>query len=137
MKSVRSILAVGAGGFIGSSLRYAASLAVQNSRIPIVGDTLWINGLGCFALGLIAPAPRRPGDPVSASRLFFATGLCGGFTTMSAFTGEWIQRLQDGDILQAAGQVTATLILCLVLFLLGNQLARFRLSNKGKARSIE
>ncbi|HEU4828425.1 MAG TPA: fluoride efflux transporter CrcB [Gemmatimonadales bacterium] len=85
------ILAVGAGGFLGSILRYKIGGVVLHhalgERLPLA--TLAINVLGCLAAGALAGwAESRsllPGGLSPTARLFLITGFCGGFTTFSAF----------------------------------------------------
>ena len=45
--------AVGAGGFVGSVLRYGLSLAGQRLSISFPHGTLWANLLGCLLLGVV------------------------------------------------------------------------------------
>ena len=78
---------VGAGGFIGSGLRYVVAVSVQRtfplSAFPY--GTVTVNVIGCFLIGYIANwlQLRGLGDP--AIRLFLIAGILGGFTTFSAF----------------------------------------------------
>jgi CrcB protein len=88
---------VGAGGFIGSGLRYVVAISVQRlfpfSAFPY--GTVTVNVIGCFLIGYIANALelRGLGDP--AIRLFLIAGILGGFTTFSAFSYENLVLLQD------------------------------------------
>lgn len=90
------------GGGLGSLLRYLASLTVGG---PLA--TLTVNLAGCFAIGLIAAAvPSFAGN----IRLFFLTGLLGGFTTMSAFSLDALTLWQRGQGPSALAYVAATLL---------------------------
>jgi CrcB protein len=85
------VLVVGAGGFLGSILRYKLGGVVLHhalgARFPAA--TLVVNVLGCLAAGVLAGwAESRsavPGGLGMTARLFLITGFCGGFTTFSAF----------------------------------------------------
>ena len=88
---------VGLGGFIGSVARYAVSVGVAAApadRFPWA--TFAVNLLGCLLIGLLvgASAKASVSDPV---RLFFVTGILGGFTTFSAFGLESLTLLRRGD----------------------------------------
>lgn len=109
-------LLVFVGGGIGSLLRYLAALAVGG---PLA--TLTVNVAGCFAIGLIAAAVP---PPMVAVRLFFITGLLGGFTTFSAFGLDALTLWQGGQPGQAALYVAATLALSLAAVALGFLVAR-------------
>ena len=99
---VRSALLVFVGGGVGALLRYLASLLVGG---PLA--TLTVNLAGCFAIGLIAAAvPAFAGH----IRLFFLTGLLGGFTTMSAFSLDALTLWQRGQGTSALAYVAATLL---------------------------
>jgi fluoride exporter len=95
---LRQILAVGAGGFIGSVLRYAvarctAGLAFAN--LPL--GTLAVNLAGCFVLGLLTGLLERTPCASPEVRLLLTTGLCGGFTTFSTFMGENYSMVRGGQ----------------------------------------
>ncbi len=79
------LLLVGTGGFVGSVARYLVYRAVARSlpeaRFPL--DTLIVNVVGCFAIGLLATRTLGSGD--TAARHFLVIGVLGGFTTFSTF----------------------------------------------------
>jgi len=119
MKTVLPFLVVGCGGFVGSVLRYALSLACQRHSAVFPHGTLWANLLGCLVLGALSALAARTGALSPATRLLLATGLCGGFTTMSTFTYELFRFLEDAEYLYAAGYFSLTLAGCLASFWLG------------------
>jgi CrcB protein len=47
-------------------------------------------------------------------RLFLATGVCGGFTTFSAFAYENISMLQESNYIAFAVYSISTFVLCLL-----------------------
>lgn len=78
------ILLVGAGGFIGSALRYTVSGLVHRV-IPFAGfpyGTLVVNLLGCLAIGLLAGLAESRQVIGPELRVFLFLGLLGGFTTI-------------------------------------------------------
>ncbi|MBI3858207.1 MAG: CrcB family protein [Planctomycetes bacterium] len=88
---MREFMLVGAGGFLGASLRYGVSLAMQRWTGTFPWATLAINVLGCLLIGTLMPLVEQ--KPLWL--VFVVPGLLGGFTTFSAFGFEtW--RLADG-----------------------------------------
>ena len=114
------MLAVGAGGFIGSVLRYGLSLAGQRLSITFPHGTLWANLLGCLVLGMVVALAAETEILSPSARLFWATGLCGGFTTMSTFMYEMSRFAQDSENWVASGYFAATLAGCGMAFWLGS-----------------
>lgn len=90
-------LLVGAGGFMGSIVRYLGVISIDkrlNSIFPY--GTLAVNLLGSLLLGFIlAFAMKKTGIANDQWRLFLGTGFCGGFTTFSAFAFENLNLLEQ------------------------------------------
>lgn len=104
------MVAVGAGGFVGSILRYGFSLAGQRYSVAFPHGTLWANLLGCLLLGAVMAVAAETEILSPSARLFWATGLCGGFTTMSTFMYEMSRFGQDSEYWVATGYFLATLV---------------------------
>ena len=105
-------LAVGAGGALGAIFRYLITL----SPIEIKGfllTTIGINIIGSFCIGLIAELAGKITNFNPYLLLFLKVGLCGGFTTFSAFSIEAIGLLQNGRILTAVNYMVFSVILCI------------------------
>ena len=113
------MVAVGAGGCLGSVLRYGLSLAGQRFSATFPHGTLWANLLGCFVLGAVMALAAEAEILSPSARLFWATGLCGGFTTMSTFIYEMSRFAQDSEYWVAAIYFAATLAGCALAFLAG------------------
>lgn len=108
------VFLVACGGMLGSVLRYLASGWVQtwaNTTFPL--GTLAVNVAGSFALGLIATLSFQRGWIGPDLRVFLAVGLCGGFTTMSAFSYETLVLLMEGSTAHAVANMALTLLACL------------------------
>jgi CrcB protein len=89
---MKSLLLVCAGGAIGSVLRYLTIIIFRNQPFPY--GTLVVNIVGSFIIGVVAALVIK--NTVSNEvRLFVATGICGGFTTFSAFSIESLQLLNE------------------------------------------
>lgn len=91
--------------------------------------TLIANVSGSFAIGFFATltAPDGRWMVPGSARLFFMTGFCGGYTTFSSFSLQTLTLMQEGEWLPAAGNVTASVLLCLAAVWLGH-IAALRLN---------
>lgn len=125
MKYLMPIVVVGSGGCVGSILRYLLSLAAQRcGAISFPHGTLWANLLGCLVIGIVVTVATATESLTPAMRLFLATGICGGFTTMSSFIYELAQFIRDQEYLYAGGYLVLTLVGCMTMFYLGALLVR-------------
>ncbi|MDB5198225.1 MAG: protein CrcB [Chitinophagaceae bacterium] len=87
-----SFLLVGAGGAIGSMLRYGVALAPVNKFFPY--HTFIVNIIGSFLIGALMGLLLK-NNITNDGWKFLATGVCGGFTTFSAFSLEGFELLQQ------------------------------------------
>jgi len=114
--SMLGTLAVAVGGAAGAVLRYGATMmAARLWGAEFPWGTIAINVLGSFVIGWFATA-TLPGTATPASheaRLLVMTGLCGGFTTFSAFSLQTLDLLRSGDLAWAAANVVLSVLLCL------------------------
>lgn len=118
-------LAIALGGALGSVLRFAAVsylTPLLNIRFPL--GTFVVNLLGSFLIGvayvLLVEKTKLPVE----YRLFFITGLLGGFTTFSAFSLEILQLWQEGHVLNALAYATSSVILGLLMAFAGMALTQ-------------
>jgi CrcB protein len=126
-EAVPTVLAVGIGGIIGANLRWQVGEWVADRwATPFPWGTLLINLTGSFVIGLYLTlvTERFAGRPMT--RLFFATGVLGAYTTFSTFAYEMVRLLQHGHLLTAATYVAASLTLGLAACLAGIAIARMR-----------
>jgi CrcB protein len=118
---LNKVLLVGAGGFIGSVLRYAIGGLVQaaapTSTFPY--GTLVVNVTGCFAIGCISQLVEAHGALGPGARATLVVGILGGYTTFSAFGNETVNLLRDGQPLAAGVNVGAHLALAVCAVWLG------------------
>lgn len=84
---MHKMVIAGLGGATGALLRYGVSILFPSSNNSIPYGTLFINGLGSFILACLTYSIFMNGKH-ERLKVFFGTGLCGGFTTMSAFALE-------------------------------------------------
>jgi len=122
---MKQLFAIAAGGALGSVLRYGLSTWVHS----VVGrgfpyGTLAVNVLGCLAMGfLFVLLVERMGEN-TILRAGLLIGVLGGFTTFSAFSIETFNLIEQGAVAKAAGNMAASLILCIGATWLGVILAR-------------
>jgi CrcB protein len=112
---------VGIGSAAGGIARYGVYLIMAR----IAGEafpwgTLAVNLIGSAAIGWLAASQAS-----HATRLLLMTGLCGGFTTFSAFSVETVHLTRDGQTARAAIYVALSVTGCLAAAWLG---ARFHLA---------
>jgi CrcB protein len=120
-------LLVALGGALGSVLRFSLNGLIT----PHTGDafawlsTLLINVTGSFLIGFIYTLTEPDGRWFASPgiRLFLMTGICGGYTTFSAFSLQTLNLARDGFWLRAGGNVAGSLVLCLAAVWLGHMLA--------------
>lgn len=119
-------LLVGAGGFIGSALRFVVSTSVHRLISPSLMPmgTLVVNVAGCLAIGLLASIAESRQLFEAGQRLFLFAGILGGFTTFSAFAFETLGLVQDGAWAKAIINVTAQVLLGIVAAVAGYELGR-------------
>ncbi len=105
------LVCLGAG--LGAAARYATDQWVQIrwnhratwGRLPL--GILLINIVGSFVLGLLTGAASHGLGPLVLA--FFATGVCGGFTTFSTWAYDTVRLSGAGDRLFATANVALTL----------------------------
>ena len=122
---MNQVLLVGAGGFIGSVLRYWMSGYIQqlarNTVFPF--GTLAVNFLGCLVLGFLSHLAENYGIFTVETRLFVFIGILGGFTTFSTFSNETMNLLRDAQSLLAFGNIVGHFVLGLGGVWLGHSIA--------------
>lgn len=107
------LLLIGAGGFVGSILRYLLSGAVQaaSQSITFPYGTLVVNVIGCFLIGFFSELTEGRGLFQPETRAFLIVGILGGFTTFSTFGNETMNLLRDGEWALALLNVGAQVVL--------------------------
>lgn len=119
-------LLIAAGGALGSLARYWISEALALALGPAFPwGTLLVNVTGSFVIGLAAGGTIGDLRLISSPfvRHFVMVGLCGGYTTFSAFSLQTVSMLQAGDVGRASLNVVASVTTCLVATWAGYALA--------------
>ncbi len=106
--TLKALLWVGAGGAIGSCIRYLFFVFIKDNSFPYT--TLLVNILGSLLIGLLFGINIKNEFFSKELNLFLMTGLCGGFTTFSAFSLENMSLLQEGKIGTCLFYVTLSVV---------------------------
>ena len=123
---LKNILIIGAGGFVGSVARYLVShlnLTVTFHSVPV--GTLLVNIIGSFAIGFLTGIAEKSMILTPAWRLFLMVGLCGGFTTFSAFASENLMLMHNGQFLSVLLYTGLSIFLGFLAVYLGYVLTNF------------
>ena len=112
------ILSVGTGGFVGAVLRFLMGKLPLKEMTIFPVNTLLINVIGAFVIGIVVAAGDRYATADSNLVLFLKVGLCGGFTTFSTFSLESFALIQAGHYLVFVATVSSV-VLCLLAVWLG------------------
>jgi CrcB protein len=113
---------VGIGGLLGAVFRYLTTLATQGISLTFPYGTLISNLLGCFVIGIVATLTMGSTLLSTEARLFLATGVCGGYTTLSSLVYELAKFVEDGELMHASVYFAATFVGAVMAFYLGTLL---------------
>lgn len=117
-----SFLFVGFGGLLGAVCRYGFTvLFPSNGDFPL--NTLIINILGSFLIGIIFALSDNSGYISQNAKLFFQTGFCGGFTTFSTFSLEALTLIEYGKITLGGVYIFLSVLCCIVGVMFGKMVA--------------
>lgn len=91
------MIVAGCGGFVGTCLRFLAGKLCSHLFAPasFPWGTFVVNVAGSFMIGLLLGAIGRNHSMSPQMSLFLITGICGGFTTFSAFSDDMYMLLQQ------------------------------------------
>ena len=121
-KLIIPLIYVGLGGLLGAVLRFLTTVATQGFSISFPYGTLASNLIGCFVVGVVTTLAVDTSLLSTEARLFLATGLCGGYTTLSSVVYELAQFMKDGEVFYASIYFAATFVGAMVTFFLGTLL---------------
>jgi fluoride exporter len=113
------------GGGLGAALRHGINIAAARAfGTTFPYGTLIINVLGSLAMGLIAEYFALKAGLPQRMRLFFTTGILGGFTTFSAFSLEAALLYERGQQIGAAIYIVASVVLAIAALFAGMAIVR-------------
>lgn len=122
---LRQILLVALGSAIGGIARFLASKGIYAAapmQFPL--PTLVVNVAGCFLIGVFYAWSADSRLMTPDARLLLTTGLCGGFTTFSAFAYENIVLMRSGAYSMVLVYITASVVLGILAVFLGMNLLK-------------
>ena len=121
-----SYISVALGSVVGAVARFLVSvLCVSQFGDGFPWGTLFVNVTGSFVIGFYAALTGPDGRLfVSArQRLFVMVGICGGYTTFSAFSLETLRLVQSGKLQTAFVYLFVSAITWIAGVWLGHALA--------------
>ncbi len=115
---------------VGSAAGGMARFWASGVTARLVGETFpWgtmlVNVVGSFIIGFVATLTAPEGRMFigSTMRLAILAGFCGGFTTFSSFSLQTLNLLNEGEYLQAGGNIGLSVVLCIAAAWAGSALA--------------
>jgi CrcB protein len=122
---LKSYFWVAIGSAIGGMSRFWVSTIITkrlSAAQVFPWDIIFINVSGSFVIGVFA-ALTQPDARLGASRSFvtqlFMVGMCGGYTTFSAFSLQTLNLAREGQWLWAGGNMLISVVACLIAVWLG------------------
>jgi CrcB protein len=110
---MNQVLAIAAGGAVGSVLRFWMSTWVHSfAGRSFPYGTLTVNVLGCLAMGFLFVLFVDRLSDNNVLRAGILIGVLGGFTTFSSFSIETFNLIEQGAWVKAAANMTGSLLLC-------------------------
>lgn len=129
---ITAYLWVAIGGALGSMARFWMAARVAELLGPefpygpqLPWGTILINILGSFVIGFFATFTGPGGRFVVSfdARAFVMVGICGGFTTFSAFSLQTLDLMRGNHWGQAMANILISVIVCLLAVWAGHLLA--------------
>ncbi len=113
------------GGALGSVARFWMSSAITarfDNKFP--WGTIFVNITGSFLIGIFAALSETGGRLAEAPTLrhFLVVGICGGYTTFSAFSVQTLDLMRAGNWPAVTGNVLGSVLACLLAVWLGHLL---------------
>jgi fluoride exporter len=121
----QKLLWLACAGAVGTVSRYMLAGVAQR----LVGDsfpwgTLFVNGLGCLAFGIVWALASERFAIGADMRLLLLVGFLGAFTTFSTAIAEFGQMVQDMEWLRAVAYLIGCNVLGISTFFAGSALGR-------------
>ncbi|MBO6005875.1 MAG: fluoride efflux transporter CrcB [Paludibacteraceae bacterium] len=122
---IKEILLAGCGSFVGGSLRYVISKALQTAtalNFPL--GTMAVNIIGCLIIGILSGTAANSGMMSPGTRLLLTTGFCGGFTTFSTFINEGNMMMKEEQFGYMALYIAGSVLLGFLAVIAGNHISK-------------
>ena len=111
----------GLGGLIGTMMRFGAYVIFKTPHFPF--GTLLINIAGSLVIGLVFGFAVKDIGFENNWKIFLATGICGGFTTFSAFSLENFEMMQQGKYVLSLIYIFSSVVAGIAAAWMGYKLA--------------
>jgi CrcB protein len=121
-----SYISVALGSIVGAVARFLVSvLCVSQFGDGFPWGTLFVNVTGSFVIGFYAALTGPDGRLLVSARqrLFVMVGICGGYTTFSAFSLETLRLVQSGNVQTALVYLLVSIITWIASVWIGHALA--------------
>jgi fluoride exporter len=121
-----SYISVALGSIVGAVARFLVSvLFVSQFGDGFPWGTLFVNVTGSFVIGFYAALTGPDGRLLVSvrQRLFVMVGICGGYTTFSAFSLETLRLVQSGNAQTALVYLLVSAITWIASVWIGHALA--------------
>lgn len=122
---IKEAFIIGAGGAVGSVLRYYSGQFISKnypSQIPL--GTLIVNLLGCLLIGILLGYFAKNQGLSNEWKLLLVTGFCGGYTTFSTFAAENITLIQNQQVSQTILYIGLSVVFGLAAVYFGIMISR-------------
>lgn len=121
---MKNYLLIFIGGGAGSLLRFfiARWVAQMVAFFPL--GTLVVNILSSFLLGVAMGVVQYKHPENTTIAPFLMTGLCGGFSTFSAFSNDTLLLFKTGNYTLAFLNILLNVVLCIIFIIIGIKLIR-------------
>lgn len=118
---MQSVLAIAIGGALGAlSRHYMNILLSMAAKVTFPVGILFVNVLGCFAMGVLIACFTLIWNPSQEVKLFLLTGFLGAFTTFSAFSLDVMTLWSRGAVFEVLAYVLTSVILSILAVFLGH-----------------
>lgn len=117
---IKELAAVAVGGALGSAARYLISYAWLSGLTlgGLPAGTFAVNVAGSMLIGFLAETLNS-----SMAVWLLCVGFCGGFTTFSTFSADFIRLVRTGNTAGAVIYAAATVALCAIGTIAGAKIA--------------
>lgn len=116
------LLLVGAGGAVGAVMRVVISGYIPAGRLP--WGTILVNVLGSAVMGWLMARLGTPSLENARWHALLTVGMCGGFTTFSAFSWQLWEQARAGRPELVLGHALLAVGCCFVATWIGWRLGR-------------
>lgn len=119
------LLMVGAGGALGAIGRYLLSTWVYSlAGRAFPWGTLAVNLLGSLLIGFLSVWLLERVTLSAEMRALLMVGFLGAFTTFSTFSLETLVLLEEGAVVKAVINITASILTCIFAAWMGTLVAK-------------